>query len=89
MNKPKILWLALRILIVDEKPAGMSEFYGVFEAEADAVAACRRWEDFVGQVQLNEDLGPELSDWPGAYCPSERTPGWVSDTGQVGLIPAP
>lgn len=45
------------------------EFSGVFNSEADAVAACRDTSYFVGPAEIGEATPDERESWPGCYYP--------------------
>lgn len=48
---------------------GSWDFQGVFETEQLAIAACRDETYFIGPAIVNEVLGHDTEDWPGAYSP--------------------
>ncbi len=48
------------------------DFVGIFDTEAAAVAACTKWEHFVGPVALNVRLSDERHEWDGCYYPLAR-----------------
>lgn len=49
------------------------EFMGVFETEAEAVAACRAAWYFVAPATLGETLPEHMITWPGCYYPFYRS----------------
>ncbi|HEX7127285.1 MAG TPA: hypothetical protein VF406_16125 [Thermodesulfobacteriota bacterium] len=61
------IWLAGRMLTGQPW-----EILGVYATEAEAVARCRRWEDFVGPLTLGVDLPEETAPWSGCYYPQAR-----------------
>jgi hypothetical protein len=54
---------------LDEEDAW--EFMGVFSEESKALACVRRWEDFIGTAEMDEDRGDETVPWPGAKYPMQ------------------
>ncbi len=44
-------------------------FVGIFDSETKARRACYNTCCFVAPAKLNENLGDEITGWPGAYYP--------------------
>ncbi|HWH75562.1 MAG TPA: hypothetical protein VNV16_14990 [Methylibium sp.] len=63
MIEQKRVWVAGRM----SEPRW--ELLGIFENEADAVAACATSVDFVGPVPLNLRLPEEVVAWPECRYP--------------------
>ena len=47
-------------------------FEGVFSTKDKAEAKCINENYFVGEVELNADLGVTTRDWDGAYYPKAK-----------------
>ncbi len=47
---------------------------GVFDSIEKAEKACTDHTFFVGPMELNYDVGPGESDWPGIYFPKAGPP---------------
>ena len=47
------------------------DILGVFTSNEKAVAACHDENCFVGPLNLDEPLPPEIGEWPGCYYPYE------------------
>ena len=45
------------------------DILGVFTNESKAIAACHDENCFVGPLNLDEPLPPEIGEWPGCYYP--------------------
>jgi len=57
-------------LHIDRTDAGtIWEFFGVFDNELAAVAACKSDSHFVAPAVMNRTLPDETIDWPGCYYP--------------------
>lgn len=46
-----------------------SEIIGVFDTEEKAIEACRTPLHGYGEIELNKDLGDELTEWPNFIYP--------------------
>lgn len=60
------LWIVGMITSEDGKAW---EFVGVFSSEEKAVAACTKYNFFVGPAELDERFPDDSNLWPGAYYP--------------------
>lgn len=45
------------------------QLLGIYQHEITAIDRCCTGNDFVGEVQMDEDLPEETTAWPGAYYP--------------------
>ena len=56
------------------KPGNAKEwtFQGVFMCEETALAACHNDLHFIAPVEMDKDLGPDDTDWPGLYYPHRQ-----------------
>jgi hypothetical protein len=42
---------------------------GIFDTEEKALEICTDADQFIGPMDLNDDLGRNIEEWPGAYYP--------------------
>lgn len=49
------------------------ELMGVFDTKEKAVAICRHPNVFIGEVELNKDLGDQTMQWPNCWYPHGHT----------------
>jgi hypothetical protein len=54
--------------------AGAWEMCGVFSTEAQASAACRSADYFVGPIEVDAPVPDGSAPWPGAYRPLLNVP---------------
>ena len=47
-------------------------FEGIFDSKDKAEIKCLDENYFVGEVELNADLGATIRDWEGAYYPKAK-----------------
>ena len=62
----KEVWIVGR---TDRKNYRIWVFRGVFKSRARAIKACKDGQDFIGPINLNQELDEIPRDWPRAYHP--------------------
>lgn len=63
---PETVWIVGKL---DPDVDGPWEVMGVYDSEANAVAACKDWRYFVGPQDMNVPAPDERTAWPGCYYP--------------------
>lgn len=69
METEKTVVFVVGRMIAEESAGFVWDFFGVFDTEKAAVAACTTPQHFVGPVELNFRTPDERENWPGSWFP--------------------